>query len=773
MLCDPGAIFFSEKVYDDIRNKSDISVGYIGEKHLKNIAQPVKIYHISAPSLILPEGSARDKELMPASPRGLLRKEHAGLGLKQLLIVVTIILVGIAAIFLARTFWPGTGREQPYVPIAVISFENQTGDKNLDYLQKAIPNLIITNLEQSGLFQTMTWERMQDVMEQSGNKNVNFIDANMGFDICRKESFPFIVLGSFVKAGDVFMTDVKVLDVQSKKIITSFTTRGNGLSSILDSQIDELSKDISRSVGISNRKVETATMRILDVSTNSLGAYDYFLKGREAYDKMYFDDARQFLEKAVKTDPGFSIAHLYLSHAYSSLGIREKQTEELEKAYRTSDRATENEKLTIRAAYAGIIQNDPQQQLSLLLQLAVKAPKEKRVFFSLGLWYRDNGHQKEATDQFLKAVELDPNYGEAINQLAYLYFNAGDFTKALEYLKKYASIYPNDANPFDSMGDLFWRMGKLDEALENYKHALELKPGFYMSATKIAYIYGMKEDYPQVKLWMGKTLEAAPNENIRRLMSWCDAFVDYYYGKLEQSRQTQDELAAYAEKNADQTLKMGIHWLKSFISFDLGNYATALSENSSYLFDAYNEPSFGPKADSSGYYFVKGICHIKLNQMDSARIDLEMTRTLSADVKTDFNYNYLLKEITIASAKSSQLDSISPFKLQLLPVYSFPGILIYNVPFMNNSLAEAYIRAGRTDKAIAEYKRLLTFDPSTPDRRLINPRYHYYLGILYQDKGMKTEAAAQFRKFLELWKDADPSLKEVQEAEKRLEMLSD
>jgi tetratricopeptide (TPR) repeat protein len=92
---------------------------------------------------------------------------------------------------------------------------------------------------------------------------------------------------------------------------------------------------------------------------------------------------------------------------------------------------------------------------------------------------------------------------------------------------------------------------------------------------------------------------------------------------------------------------------------------------------------------------------------------------------------------------------------------------------MNNSLAEAYIRAGRTDKAIAEYKRLLTFDPSTPDRRLINPRYHYYLGILYQDKGMKTEAAAQFRKFLELWKDADPSLKEVQEAEKRLEMLSD
>ena len=48
-------------------------------------------------------------------------------------------------------------------PIAVISFENLTGDPSYDYLSKAIPNLLITNLEQSKYISVITWERMRDL----------------------------------------------------------------------------------------------------------------------------------------------------------------------------------------------------------------------------------------------------------------------------------------------------------------------------------------------------------------------------------------------------------------------------------------------------------------------------------------------------------------------------------------------------------------------------------------------------------------------------------
>ena len=51
------------------------------------------------------------------------------------------------------------------------------------------------------------------------------------------------------------MTDVKVLDVETKELLKTAVARGEGVQSILDKQIDELSKEIARGVGLSQRKI--------------------------------------------------------------------------------------------------------------------------------------------------------------------------------------------------------------------------------------------------------------------------------------------------------------------------------------------------------------------------------------------------------------------------------------------------------------------------------------------------------------------------------------
>jgi tetratricopeptide (TPR) repeat protein len=118
----------------------------------------------------------------------------------------------------------------------VITFTNQTGDTAFDYLQDVIPNLLITNLENTGFLYVATWERMFDLLKQMGRENVTKIDSELGFVLCRREGIEAIVIGTYTKAGDVFVTDAKVLDVETQRLMKSASSRGEVVDSILKAQ---------------------------------------------------------------------------------------------------------------------------------------------------------------------------------------------------------------------------------------------------------------------------------------------------------------------------------------------------------------------------------------------------------------------------------------------------------------------------------------------------------------------------------------------------------
>ena len=81
--------------------------------------------------------------------------------------------------------------------MAVISFENQTQDDSYDYLSRIIPNLLITNLEQSGYFYVTSWERLHDLLKQVGKEDVELIDKDLGFELCQMDNVDAIVIGSY------------------------------------------------------------------------------------------------------------------------------------------------------------------------------------------------------------------------------------------------------------------------------------------------------------------------------------------------------------------------------------------------------------------------------------------------------------------------------------------------------------------------------------------------------------------------------------------------
>ena len=94
------------------------------------------------------------------------------------------LVAAIVFYFIKPNFFSGLKNDIP-ISLAVISFENQTGDSSYNYLQKAIPNLLITNLEQAEYLQVTTWERMHDLLKQIGKGEVEVIDKDLAFELCR------------------------------------------------------------------------------------------------------------------------------------------------------------------------------------------------------------------------------------------------------------------------------------------------------------------------------------------------------------------------------------------------------------------------------------------------------------------------------------------------------------------------------------------------------------------------------------------------------------
>ncbi len=694
------------------------------------------------------------------------------------ILLVAIIIIGV---FGWRYFFGQSAALSPEnaVSLAVVSFENQTGDSTYDYLQDVIPNLLITSLEQSKSFRVTSWERLRDLLEQMGRKDVSVIDSDLGFELCRLDNIQAIILGSFTKAENTFVTDVKVLDVQTKDLLKSVTSQGDGVDSIIRKQIDELSRKLRQEVGITAFLPRIGGSTITDVTTDSLEAYNFFLRGREDFERYYYNDARRFLERAVELDPEFALAYYYLIRVYHYLGNTQEMDAASESFRKFGKKLKGREGLYIKALL--LQKKDPEKYIKILKELIEKYPKWKRPHYDLAYYYYAAYGQDKIDDAIAElniALELDPNYGPALNQLAYCHLFKNEFEKALEYFRRYASVSPGDANPFDSMGEAYFRMGRLDESIEKYKEALEVKPDFG-SEWRISYIYALKQDYEEAMRWLDQFIAMASTESLRAQGYLWKGFYCYLQGKLRQSLEEVDKAQELAEQANNLHLVDVAYRSKIWTAYDWGKLDLYQEFVESRIAFRESTAYRTPEENAIFNIYYQCVLDIKKGQLASARSRLAELRSILSkmpDDRRERNKNtersllshLLLAEGSVDEAMKIYEEIPSPSQ----DLFNFSDYIYRNLPFGADFSARGLLKKGEIDNAIAEYEKLTTFDPTAGTiRLLVHPLGHLRLAKLYEERELKEKAIEQYEKALAFWSDADEGLLPVEEAREGLQRL--
>ena len=658
--------------------------------------------------------------------------------------------------------------------IAVMYFENRTGIENLD---KNIVDMLTVNLSRYEQIEVVSSQRLFDILKIIGKAEVDIIDKNVATEIAKHARVKTMLLGSIIKLGSKIRITTQLNDVATGRNIGSEQEDGTSLENIFV-MVDSITEKVIDRLGIESSEEQK---RIEDVSTNSYYAYNYYIRGKEEYEKRNLDISQRCLETAVKYDSTFAMAYLYLARTYGKLAKNEARNGAYKKAHLFLDKTSEKERLYIAANYALYIEGDNEKSFHFLEELLIKYPNEKMAYYNLFRYYFRKGDESKKIEKLDKVLELDPYNGSSLNQLTYIYANKGNFEKALEYVERYVSVSPGDPNPIDTMAEMLFKVGRFDEAIAKYEEVIKITPDFsLLPHFKIAYIYALRENYTESLNWINQLIEVK-NGRLRGYL-W-RGFYRFWLGELNHSMDDYDTVIKKAT-DQDEFWKVSAEWLKGWIYYEKREF-----EKSRNVFqECFNywikiETAF-KSFWMSRYYVHIGLVDLQQGRINDAKEKLDKIKSLFAEseypleqygrpTQIKFDSDFLQSNIFVAERKYETAYNIST-KIINTPFFSIqPSTLFHlNLPFEWDILARSLYRTGKLEESISEYERIINFDPlSSNERRLIHPKYHYRLAKLYEEKGSKEKAIQQYQKFLEIWKNADDDLPEKIDAQKRLANL--
>jgi adenylate cyclase len=433
-IATPGGIAISGPVRDHVGNRLDLTFEDMGEQTLKNIERPIRVYRVSVDS-----------------PAGLGTNDEEPTQHQQL--------------------------EKP--SIAVLPFNNMSGDPEQEYFSDGITEDIITDLSNvSGLFVVA---RNTAFTYKGKPVKVQQVAQDLGVR--------FILEGSVRKAGSrVRVTGQLIHGKDGGHLWAARFDRD--LTDIFAIQ-DEITHAIVEQLKVKLLPQEKKSIK--QTPTDNVEAYTFYLRGRqfsERRSKAYYQLARQMFAKAVELDPLYARAYAGIADCDSFLFLH----------YHVEDIAIEDILATSAKALAldsGLAEAHASRGLALSL--------EKRY--------------DEATAEFEQAIALDPNSFEGHYFYGRACFTQGKLERAAALFERVAEVKPDDYQSLILLIQIYRSLGRDAEqksaaqrGVERAERDLTLHPDNPRSAYLGAAALVVLGETDRAREWLSRALAIDPHD---------------------------------------------------------------------------------------------------------------------------------------------------------------------------------------------------------------------------------------------------------------------
>lgn len=692
---------------------------------------------------------------------------------KKLLIPAGVLIAVAAIVFGLLKFLPK--KEAPPSPtgppaVAVLYFKNSTGDKNLDQWRKGICSSLIFSLSQSLYIRVLPDSQIYGILKRlSLHEQDDYTPEDLK-EIARRGLATHIIRGILYKDGERFRIELNLQNASTLQIIAPERAEGIGEGSIL-AMVDDLAGRLKTSLGLTPQQAATDANTKLENLTTSLEAFKFYLQG---YQTMIIDpfDASiiSYFEKAVAVDPQFATAYLMMAVQYFSIGQSQLGRLRLQKAFELRERVSEREKNLIEAEYYFYTSEKTwDKAVDAFSRLITLYPSDHFFNAEFGwLYYRMEEWDKAIERYEVLRQHRSENAG-AYQMLAWCYLAKGQPDKAREVLESYLDMSNDNSHIRANLGLVYCIEGDFEKARKEIDRAYDQPNATGDRYYKLLYLLCIK-DFTAVdvllKQWeaeLAASPEGVPSAQARSLSLTLQGKIKE--AVLSFSREIEKWRVSGGVGDSYSHEPRFAHLLEKTGDF---SHALSVCERSLQL-----ARKFGDGLNECFVLYRRGIIQARQGNFEDARRSAEELRQAIESGFVKKRSIYYLGLLGVISFHQKNFDQARDYFQKALPLMGI-DMAFNNRPEILDYLAETYQQAGRWAEAgkayedILRHKSIFFYGPAEP---LIFARSIYKLGKVLERVGDKAGAAARYREFLDLWKNADPGLPEVDEARKRLNGL--